>query len=138
MTEEKKTLPLKPGIIQMPEKNGDEPKLLGCKCKECGTFFYPQRYICLNCEAENMEPVTLSGKGEVYTFTIARQQLPGAFVQVPYAIVIADMEEGCQIHSVVTENFEKIKVGMKIETYFEKVLEDKDGNDRIAHKFRIL
>jgi len=138
MTEEKKVLPLKPGIIQMPEKEGEEPKLLGGKCKECGTYFYPQRHICLNCEAEAMEPVTLSGKGTVYTFTIARQQLPGALVQVPYAVVIATMEEGCQIHSVVTDDFESIKVGMNIETYYEKVMVDKDGNDRIAHKFRAV
>mgnify|MGYP005634824747 CR=1 FL=1 len=138
MTEEKKLLPLKPGIMLMPEKEGDEPKLQGCKCKDCGTHFYPQRHICLNCEAENMETANFSGKGEVYTFTIARQQLPGALVQVPYAIVIADMEEGCQIHSVVTEGYENVAVGKKIETYFEKVLVDKDGNDRLAHKFRVI
>ncbi len=133
---EKKQLPLKPYLFKMPDEPGKQPYLTAGKCKECGTYFYPQRAICLNCSAEAMEEVPLSGRGKVYTYTIARQQLPGAFVQVPYAVAIILMEEGCQIHSVVTEDWENLDVDMDMEVYFEKVAENPEGNDLIAYKFR--
>jgi len=133
---EKKQLPLKSYLFKMPDEPGKQPYLTAGKCKECGTYFYPQRAICLNCSAEAMEEVPLSGRGKVYTFTIARQQLPGAFIQVPYAVAIILMEEGCQIHSVVTEDWENLDVDMDMEVYFEKVAEDLEGNDLIAYKFR--
>ncbi len=133
---EKKQLPLKSYLFKMPDEPGKQPYLTAGKCKECGTYFYPQRAICLNCSAEGMEEVPLSGRGKVYTYTIARQQLPGAFVQVPYAVAIILMEEGCQIHSVVTEDWENLDVDMDMEVYFEKVAENPEGNDLIAYKFR--
>lgn len=132
----KKQLPLKPYLFKMPEEPGQQPYLTASKCKECGTYFYPQRVICLNCSAQAMEETPLAGKGKVFTFTIARQQLPGAFVQVPYAVAIVLLEEGCQIHTVVTEDWENLDVDMDVEVYFEKVAEDPEGNDLFAYKFR--
>ncbi|MBW2087061.1 MAG: OB-fold domain-containing protein, partial [Deltaproteobacteria bacterium] len=72
------------------------------------------------------------------TYTVAQQQLPGALVQVPYAIAIVLMEEGCQIHTVVTEDWENLEVDMDVEVYFEKMSEDQEGNDQLAYKFRAV
>jgi len=133
---EKKQLPLKPYLFVIPEDPDKKPYLTAQRCKECGTYFYSGRVNCLNCGAEPMEVVPLSGKGKVYTYTIARKQLPGALVTVPYAIAIVMSEEGCQIHTVITEDFESVEVGMDVEVYFEKVAEDHDGNDLLAVKFK--
>ena len=89
-------------------------------------------------KAEQMEPAALSGKGTVYSYTIVHQQLPFSVVQVPYAIVIVALEEGCQTHGVVTGNLDSVAVGAPIEVYFEKVREDDEGNDLIVNKFRIV
>ena len=97
MTEEKKDkkqLPLKKGLFQMPEDPNGKPCLTAQRCKECDTYFYSSRKNCLNCGAEPMEVVPLKGRGKVYTYTIAYQQLPGAFMKVPYGIAIVEMEEG--------------------------------------------
>jgi hypothetical protein len=48
------------------------------------------------------------------------------------------MVEGCQVHSVMTEHFENIAVDADVEVYFEKMMEDKDGNELIADKFRLV
>ena len=135
---ETKQLPLKPGIFKIPEDPGEKPYLLGSKCGVCDTHFFPSRMICLSCGADAMKEAQLKGRGTVYTYTIARQQLPGALVQVPYAIAIVLMEEGCQIHTPVTEDWESVKIGMDVEVYFEKVSEDENGNDLLAYKFRAV
>lgn len=135
---EKKKVPIRPGMFRIPEDPEQQPYLYGGKCKNCDTYFFPTREICLNCGAENMEEVPLSGKGKVYTYTIARQQVPGALVTVPYALAIVVLEEGCQLHTVITENWESLKVDMEVEVYFEKMSEDDHGNDQMAYKFRAL
>ena len=139
MVEEKPTrkrVPLKPGIFKIPDDPDQAPFLVASKCRDCGTYFFPMRKICLSCSSEALEEAPLSGRGQVYTYTIARQQLPGAFVQVPYAIAIVSLEEGCQIHTVVTEDWESVDVGTDVEVYFEKIHEDEEGNDLLAYKFR--
>jgi uncharacterized protein len=132
-----KRLPLKPGLFDIPDDPNLPPYLMGVKCNACHTYFFPGRAICLNCGSKDMKRSPLKGGGKVYTYTIARQQLPGAFVKVPYAIAIIVMEEGCQIHSVITENWEKLDIDMDVEVYFEEVAKGPEGNALFAYKFRI-
>jgi hypothetical protein len=139
VTSEKKRLPLRPGAgFRIPEEPGAEPYLIASKCRNCGKHFVPTRVVCLNCGKQEMEEVALGGRGKVYTYTIVCQQLPGALVQVPYALAIIAMDEGCQVHTVVTEDCESVDVGMEVEVYFEKIMEDNEGNDLIVYKFRAV
>jgi uncharacterized OB-fold protein len=134
----KKQVPIRRGRFKVPDEPGAKPYLIGSKCGNCGKYFSPRRLVCLNCGKQQMEEVALSGKGEIYTFTIVHQQLPFALVEVPYAIVIVLLEEGCQTHGVITENLDDIEVGKHVETYFEKAKEDEEGNDLIVDKFRLV
>jgi uncharacterized OB-fold protein len=134
----KKQVPIRRGRFKVLDEPGAKPYLIGCKCGNCGKYFSGRRVVCLNCGKQQMEEVALSGKGEIYTFTIVHQQLPFALVNVPYAIVIILLEEGCQTHGVITENLDGIEVGKHVETYFEKVREDDEGNDLIVDKFRLV
>jgi len=139
VTSEKKRLPLRPGAgFRIPEEPGAEPYLIASKCRNCGKHFVPTRVVCLNCGKQEMEEVALGGRGKVYTYTIVCQQLPGALVKVPYALAIIAMDEGCQVHTVVTEDCESVDVGMEVEVYFEKIMEDNEGNDLIVYKFRAV
>ncbi|MBW2091915.1 MAG: OB-fold domain-containing protein [Deltaproteobacteria bacterium] len=135
---EKKRAPLRPGIFRIPDNPDEQPYLTASRCEECGTYFFPMRVVCLKCGKESLKEAPLSGRGKVYTYTIARQQLPGALVKVPYAVAIIAMEEGCQVHTVVTEDWEHLDVDMDVEVYFEKVGEDEEGNDQLAYKFRAV
>lgn len=134
----KKQVPIRRGRFKVPDESGAKPYLIGCKCGNCGKYFSGRRVVCLNCGKQQMEEAALSGKGEIYTFTIVHQQLPFALVEVPYAIVIVLLEEGCQTHGVITENLDDIEVGKHVETYFEKAKEDEEGNDLITDKFRLV
>ena len=136
-TERKKRLPLRRGRFVVPEDPNAEPYLIAGKCQNCGKFFTPPRIICLNCGNQMIEITPLSNKGKVYSYTIVWQQLPGALVKVPYSIVIVSMPEGCQVHAVVTEDYDKLEVAQDVEVYFENIAEDAEGNELIVDKFRI-
>lgn len=136
--QKKKQLPLKPGLFNMPDDSNQKPYLTAQRCKACGAHFFSRRANCLNCNSEPMEVVPLGGRGKVFAFTVAWQQLPGALVKVPYGIAVIKMDEGCQVNTVVTEGWEKLKIGMDMEVYFEKMAEDPEGNDLLAYKFRAV
>ena len=134
----KKQLPLRGGRFKIPEDPGAKPYIIGSRCGNCGKYFTPPRVVCLNCGKLQMEEVAMKGKGKVYSYTVVWQQLPGALIKVPYAIVIVSLEEGSQIHSVMTEDFDSLEVGQDVEVYFEKIKEDEEGNDLIVDKVRIV
>jgi hypothetical protein len=132
----RKQKPIRPGRFVIPDTPGAKPYLVGSKCRTCGAVFSHPRVICLNCGRETVEGIALGGKGTVYSYTVVWQQLPNAVVKVPYAIVIARMDEGCQITGVCTEDFRQLKVGSRVEVYFEKAKEDADGTELMIDKFR--
>ena len=134
----KKQLPLRGGRFKIPEEPGATPYIIGSRCGNCGKYFTPPRVVCLNCGKLQMEEVAMKGKGTVYSYTVVWQQLPGALIKVPYAIVIVGLEEGSQIHAVMTEDFDSLEVGQDVEVYFEKIKEDEEGNDLIVDKVRIV
>ena len=71
-----------------------ENKLLGLKCKECGTVTVPPKMVCRKCASPNMEVVELSGKGKIQTFTTCNVAPEGREDEVPYTILLVELEEG--------------------------------------------
>ncbi len=135
----KKRIPLRPDAgFKIPDDPGAKPYLVASKCKSCGKFFYPTRAICLNCGSQEMVETPLAGKGSVYTYTTVHHQVPGALLKVPYVLAIIAMDEGCSVRTVITEKWESVKVGQRVEAYFEKIKEDSQGNELIVCKFRAV
>ncbi|MBA7632661.1 hypothetical protein ES703_40213 [subsurface metagenome] len=42
-------------------------KLLGLKCKECGTITVPPKMVCRKCASPDLEVVELKGTGKIQT-----------------------------------------------------------------------
>ena len=130
---EGKQVPLKGARLRL----GGSPALLGSRCPACGEHFYPPRYVCLNCYHEGLEDVTLSTRGELWTYTVARMALPGSLVTAPYVIAQVRLPEGVQVATVLADvEPEAVRVGMPLELVVEKVSTDSDGNEVMTFKFR--
>ena len=70
-------------------------RLLGLKCKDCGSFTCPPRMVCAECQGENLDIVELGKKGEIKSFTVCHV-VPAGFTG-PYVVAVADMDEGCRV-----------------------------------------
>jgi len=81
--------------------------------------------MCPNCGSWNAEWAEVSGKGKVYTYIVAHQPFHPAFVDdVPYAVVIVELEEGVRLVSNVVDcRPEDIYIGMPVEVVFDDVTE---------------
>jgi len=130
-------VPLRGGIFRIPETADGKPVLLGSRCPECGAHYFPQRYICIACGHEGLDQVELSGRGKVWTYTIAGQTPPGSLIEAPYALAVVELPEKVAIRSILTDvDVDAVRVGMDVEIKLVKMKEDDDGNDVVSYMFR--
>jgi len=69
-------------------------KLLGLKCKKCGAVTVPPKMACRKCASPDMEVIELKGSGEIKTFTTVFVAPEGRNDEVPYSIVLVELNEG--------------------------------------------
>ena len=93
------------------------------RCTACGTHVFYPRYNCTNCGSRDLEWVRASGRGSVYTYTIARRPTHRAFAErVPYVIAIVELDEGPRLTTnIVGCEPDDVRIGMPVEASFEDV-----------------
>ena len=71
-----------------------QDKLLGLKCKECGWITVPPKMVCGKCANSELDIVPLKGNGKIQTFTTVNVASEGRSNEVPYIIVLVELDEG--------------------------------------------
>lgn len=69
-------------------------KLLGLKCNSCAAITVPPKMVCRKCASPDMNIVELSGNGKIETFTTVYVAAEGREDEVPYIIVLVELDEG--------------------------------------------
>jgi uncharacterized OB-fold protein len=69
-------------------------KLLGLKCLACGALTVPPKMACRQCGSFDMEVVEVKTTGKIRTFTTVFVGAEGRESEVPYVIVIVELDEG--------------------------------------------
>ncbi|MDQ0269674.1 Zn-ribbon domain-containing OB-fold protein [Cytobacillus purgationiresistens] len=97
-----------------------EEKLLIQKCNGCSKHIFYPRIICPHCSSEQIEWVESSGKGKVYSFTIARRGGGPAFKDdAPYAVALIELEEGVRMMSnIINVDVNNIQCDQQVEVVF--------------------
>ncbi len=94
-------------------------------CNTCSkAVFYP-RSICPHCHADSLSWIVASGKGTIYSYTVAHQGFGPFAADVPFIIAIVELEEGTRMMSrIVDAPRERVVVGATVHVTFEHVGED--------------
>ncbi|MFB0559437.1 MAG: Zn-ribbon domain-containing OB-fold protein [Dehalococcoidales bacterium] len=69
-------------------------KLLGLKCRQCGAVTVSPAIACRRCASPDMDIVELKGSGRIQTFTTVNVAAEGRETEVPYIIVMVELDEG--------------------------------------------
>ena len=69
-------------------------KLLGLKCKECNAITVPPKIVCNRCSSSELEIIELKGSGKIKTFTTVFVASEGREEEVPYTIVMVELDDG--------------------------------------------
>ena len=96
------------------------------RCSDCGVFRHYPRPICPACQSTRHTWEISTGRGVVYTWTIAHgPTLPVFQDQLPYNVVDVLLDEGVHFVSQVLDGPpEEIRPDMPLEAVFVPVSED--------------
>ncbi len=93
------------------------------RCGGCGALRFPARPLCTACLSTASEWIPVSGRGEVFSFTVMHQVYhPGFATEVPYAVVIVQLAEGPRmVSNLVGVDPHAIRIGMPARVVFEQI-----------------
>ena len=112
----------------------DGGALLGCRCRSCGTSFFPKGVICLKCHEDKLEEISLSKRGKLYSHATAL--MPAANFKPPYSVGYIDLPEDIRVFAPLVEDKEKpFEIGMEMELVIEGLWEE-DGKTVIGYRFK--
>jgi uncharacterized OB-fold protein len=110
----------------------EQGKIMGSKCKNCNRVYFPPRIDC-DCMAGETEWIELKGNCKLVTFTVVHFA-PASFKgDVPYALGVAQFEEGPTVFAPFSKDIrlEDIMIGMQL-----RLVPLKLEGDKIVYELR--
>ncbi len=92
------------------------------KCRDCDRYVFPPRPVCPHCFGAPLEWTALSGKGELYSFAVMRENYMKGFA-APYIIAQVELDEqpGLRITANLLDcSPGDARIGMRVVVAFEE------------------
>jgi uncharacterized OB-fold protein len=93
------------------------------QCAACGHWIFYPRLHCTHCFSDRLRWQTISGRGELLTYTIARiPTLPVFADELPQMLAVVRLDEGPHLNTtLVGVKADDIRVGMRVEPFFDDI-----------------
>ena len=91
------------------------------RCRDCASWVFYPRPRCSTCLSAALDWHPVSGRGRVYSFTIARQATHPAFAaDVPQLLAIVELDEGVRMTTTMVDVApEDLAVGLPVAPVFD-------------------
>lgn len=96
------------------------------RCKACNQHHFYPRELCPHCHSDELEWTDASGRGEIYSYTIARKPAGPAFAaDVPYVVAMIALDEGPRmLTNIITADVDSVRIGDRVRVKFDDVAAD--------------
>lgn len=113
-------------------------RLEGQRHRVTGEVRFPARPAALGEDPAEWEPFALSGKGEIYSFSVVRQAASGFAQEAPYPVALVRLAEGPLVTAQLTDCAEgDLAIGQPVEMVTRKLKDTgADGVLLYGYKFR--
>lgn len=134
-------IPIKDELFTKPLEPIGKVRLAGSKCKNCDEVFLGRSLGCENCGSQDLEGISLSNEGILYTYTVLHTPPRGIYKGqqdpfVPLGIGLIELPEGCRIMAPLTVNHvEQLKIDMPMRLIVDTLYIDEEGNEVVSFKF---
>lgn len=123
------TTPVAPGLWT----EGDQPRLIGSRCGQCGVMTFPKQSDCPRCTGDRMEEALFDRRGTLWTFTVQefipksppyiREETEATFV--PYGVGYVEFEGQARVEGRLTvADPTQLEIGMEMETVVVPLTDD--------------
>jgi uncharacterized OB-fold protein len=101
-------------------------RLLVKKCSACESFHFYPRVLCPHCHSDRVDWVEASGRGEIYTYTVARRPAGPSFKNdVPYVVALVKLDEGPRMMTnIVCDDPDAVRIGKRVVVDFCPVTDE--------------
>jgi len=94
------------------------------RCATCTRYVFYPRAICPHCFSDRLSWVAASGRGTIYSYTVAHQAFGSFAKEVPFVIAIIELEEGVRMMTrIIGTSRERITIGAPVRVSFESIAE---------------
>jgi uncharacterized OB-fold protein len=103
-----------------------EHRLVVQRCTACGHTRLPPAPVCSECRSAEMDWQQISGRGEVYTYTIVHRPI-AAGQPLPFAIAVIALDEAGGVRmlsNLIDVDPAEIRIGMPVEVVWEDMSAD--------------
>ena len=114
--------------------------LVGTRCENCSTHFFPPRSICPQCRRKGkIVECKFKGTGKIYSYTVVRTPPTGFEFQKPYIVALIELEEGAKCTAQLVDcSPDEVEIGKPVEVAFRKIIaDDEAGIIRYGYKFKL-
>lgn len=122
------------------------PRLLGSRCANCASAYFPSSEICHNpdCTASNIESAQFGPRGILWSLTIQGYPPPPPVISSepyqPYAVGVVDLDDHPLrvIGRLQTDDPQKIEIGSAVELVLAPLGRDGDDREIISWQFKVI
>jgi uncharacterized OB-fold protein len=115
--------------IQQPPKDGDsrpywegiaQGELRIQHCNSCQRYVFYPRSLCPFCHADTLSWVPATGRGTIYSYTVAHQAFGSFATDVPFIVALVELEEGVRMMTrILDAPREQVRIGVPVHVSFE-------------------
>ena len=101
--------------------SGADGSLRFQRCGACGYFLHPPGPRCPECGGTDLAPQAVSGRGEIFTFTVNHQPWDGSTEPYVIAIVALLEQDGLRLTTNIVDcDVDDVAIGLPVEVSFEE------------------
>ena len=96
------------------------------RCSDCRTWRHMPRESCRHCGSFNWTWERSGGRGKIFSWTVIHRALhPGFNGEIPYAVVVVELDEGVRVVSHVLDlDIADLRLGLPVAVVFDDVTPD--------------
>ncbi|MFJ3779745.1 Zn-ribbon domain-containing OB-fold protein [Streptomyces sp. NPDC090075] len=123
---------------------GDEPRLIGNRCRQCAAITFPVRVGCARCGSGDLERYLLADRGTLWTWTtqgfLPKEPFTGTRAvgpdAVPWFVGLVELPGELRVEALlVGVTGETLAIGMPLRLVIVPFRDDEDGTEVVTFAF---